>query len=241
MIDRDIAIVGMAGRFPDARNIDELYVNLRDGKDSIRSISSARLKQTTLPEDKNYNIYGYMETIDVFDFALFGISKGEAESMDPHQRQLLEVAYETFENAGYNIDDFNGSNTAVYIGDQMLSYYKHADEFNPTLITGNGSEFLAGRISRFFNLTGAVAMVDTSCSSSLVALHNACSEIILGNADTALVCGVNLELFPLKDETGYHSGTSSPDGTSRPFSANANGMVFGEAVVSVLLKPYQQA
>ena len=241
MMDRDIAIVGMAGRFPNARNIDELYVNLRDGKDSIRTISSARLKQTTLPQDKNYNIYGYMEAIDVFDFSLFGISMGEAESMDPHQRQLLEVVYETFENAGYNIDDFNGSNTAVYVGDQMLSYYKHADVFNPTLITGNGSEFLAGRISRFFNLTGAVAMVDTSCSSSLVALHNACNEIILGNADAALVCGVNLELFPFKDETGYHSGTSSPDGTSRPFSATANGMVFGEAVVSVLLKPYQQA
>ncbi|MCU0471130.1 MAG: condensation domain-containing protein, partial [Arcicella sp.] len=239
--NRDIAIIGMAGRFPDAKNIEELHNNLLCGKDSIRKISKERLKKTTLPENKNYSIYGYMDDIDVFDFTLFGISKGEAESMDPHQRQLLEVVYETFENSGYSIDYFAGTKTSVYVGDQQLNYYKHADVFNPTLITGNGSEFLAARISRAFNLTGGVAVIDTSCSSSLVALHTACNELILENATHALVCGVNLELFPFVDETGYHAGVSSPDGNSRPFSASANGMVFGEAVVSILLKPLEKA
>ncbi|MBO0933572.1 non-ribosomal peptide synthetase, partial [Fibrella aquatilis] len=239
-MNREIAIIGMAGRFPDASNVDALFRNLSSGKDSIGPMSAARLRSTTLPPDRDYHVRGYLDGIDRFDHALFQISLAEARGMDPHQRLLLEVAYETFENAGYSLDALDGSNTGVYVGDCQLHYDALIDEATPTTMTGNTSEFLATRINRFFNLTGSVALFDTSCSSSLVALHHACNELILGDVAQALVCGVNLELFPFKD-AHLDPGVNSPDGKSRPFSAQANGMTYGEVVACVLLKPLGQA
>lgn len=240
-MERSVAIIGVAGRFPDAPNTDQLHQNLRSGTYSLRTISEERLRQTTLPTDQEYMVRGYLTDIDKFDYKFFGISLAEAQTMDPHQRLFLETVYETIENAGYSAETLNGSNTAVYISDQTLSYYKHAEEFVPTLVTGNTSEFVAARISRQFNLRGGVAVIDTSCSSSLVALHNACNELILGNADQALVGGVNLELFPFKKKEYQLDDVASPDGRSIPFSAQANGMAYGEAVACVLLKPLAAA
>ncbi len=239
-INRDIAIIGMAGRFPDARNTEALYENLRAGKDSQRPLSEARRQATTLPDDREYWNRGYLNQIDEFDHKFFKISLAEAQTMDPHQRQLLEVAYETFENAGLPAEALNGSRTGVFVADKALNYYEHAEEFAETLVTGNNSEFTAARINRHFNLQGSVAVIDTSCSSSLVALHHACNELLMGNAQQALVCGVNLELFPYKDE-GYDLELDSPEGISRAFSAEANGMSFGEVVACVLIKPLAQA
>lgn len=235
----DIAIIGMAGRFPDARTIDELYHNLKAGKDSLRPISTERLASTTLDAEATYCVRGYMDEIDRFDHALFGIVMGEAQTMDPHQRQLLEVSYEAIENAGYSLDDLNGSETGVYIAETQLRYHEHADEFVPTLLTGNTSEFVASRISRSFNFLGGACVFDTSCSSSLVALHHACSELILGNCEQAIVGAANLELFPIKNE--YDFDVASPDGKSRAFSAHANGMSYGEVVGCLLLKRLDRA
>jgi len=239
-MNKDIAIIGMAGRFPDARNLEELFDNLKNGADSVRDISHSRIKNTTLPPEKDYITCGYLEDIDVFDYELFNIPLGEAQTMDPHQRLLLETVYQTFENAGYNIDHVKRSNTAVFVADAELEYYRHADEFVPTLSTGNTKAFLASRISRQFDLCGGVMTVDTSCSSSLVALHLACTELIVGDADYALVCAANLNLFPYKS-TMVGLGLESPDGKSRAFSAQAGGMSVGEAVACVLLKPLDKA
>lgn len=239
LMTTDIAIIGMAGRFPDARTIDELYQNLKAGTDSLRPISTERLTSTTLDPDGTYCVRGYMDEIDRFDHALFGIVMGEAQTMDPHQRQLLEVTYEAIENAGYNIDDLNGSDTGVYIAETQLRYHEHADTFVPTLLTGNISEFVASRISRSFNLLGGACIFDTSCSSSLVALHHACNELILGNCEQAIVGAANLELFPVKNEHDFEVG--SPDGKSRAFSAQANGMSAGEVVGCLFLKRLDRA
>src|SRR5690606_25345169 len=114
-----------------------------------------------------YEPFAYLEDIDLFDHEFFNISLMEAQQMDPHQRIILEVVYETFENAGYNPDFFSGTNTCVYIGDVKLEYEKLAKEFDPTLPIGNLNSVTAGRISRYFNLRGASIMVDTACSSSL--------------------------------------------------------------------------
>lgn len=235
----DIAIIGMAARFPDANNLDELYENLINKIDSVRSISKKRLEDTALSSDGEYMVCGYLDDIDKFDHDFFNISRGEAQTMGPDQRLLLEVAYETFDNSGYSIDYFNGSNTSIFVGVAESDYYKHAEEFTPTLITGNDSSYLAAKLARYFNLTGNAAMINTACSSSLVAVHMACNELILGNSDYSLVCGVNLYVFPYMNKTILDM--FSPDGKSRAFSANADGMSRGEVVASILLKPLDKA
>jgi amino acid adenylation domain-containing protein/non-ribosomal peptide synthase protein (TIGR01720 family) len=237
---KDIAIIGMAGRFPDARNIDELYRNLREGRDSVRGIAPERIKETTLPPEKQYKVLGYLADIDKFDHRYFNISKAEALNMSPEQRLLLEEVHKAIENAGYGISCYSDSNTAVYVTECHSKYYEHADQYEPTLISGNSTEYLAARISRQYNLTGNAVVLNTSCSTSLVALHMAVGEIRHGDADEALVCGINIDLFPYKGE-GVSLDLNSPDGKSRAFSAEANGMSYGEMVAVVLLKPLEKA
>ncbi len=238
-MSKDIAIIGLAGRFPDARNVQELHQNLRAGKDSVRPISQKRIKETTL-NPSEYMVAGYLEDVDKFDYELFHLSFAEAREMSPAQRLLLETVYETVNNAAYNIDDVAGSNTSVFVTAHQSSYFHHADEFTPTLMTGNSQAFLAAQIARYFKLHGNSVVVDTACSASLVALHAACNELILEDADQAVVCAINLNLIPYPDES-FDAGMRSPDGKSRAFSSRANGMSNGELVASVLLKPLQRA
>lgn len=235
----DIAVIGMAGRFPDAADINQLLQNLSVGRDSVKEISPERIKSTTLDSGKEYMVAGYLEDIDLFDAAFFNISPAEAGTMDPHIRLLLEVAHEAFENAAYSSAMLAKFNTAVFVADAALEYYKHADEFVPTLTSGNTKAFLATTLSRQFDLRGNSLVVDTTCSSSLMAVHLACNELILGDADLALACAANLYLFPYKEGAGL--GLDSPDGKSKAFSAAANGMSHGEAVVCLLLKPLAKA
>lgn len=238
-MQKDIAIIGMAGRFPGARNLPQLFRLLAQGKDRVGPISVNRVQNTTLDPGREYMVCGYLEDIDTFDHRLFNISAGEAQTMDPHLRLLLETAYETFEDAAYDIDDVRKSNTAVFVADAALDYYTLADVFVPTLASGNTKAFLASTLSRQFDLRGNSLTVDTTCSSSLMAVHLACNELILGDADMALACGVNLYLFPYKETTGL--GLDAPDGKSKAFSALANGMSHGEAVGCVLLKRLDKA
>ena len=238
-MQKDIAVIGMAGRFPEAGDINQLLQNLSAGKDSVREISLKRVKATTLDNQKKYMIAGYLEDIDLFDAAFFNISPGEACTMDPHIRLLLEVAYATFGNAAYSGTMLEKYNTAVFVADSALEYYQHADEFIPTLTSGNTKAFMATTLSRQFDLRGNSLVVDTTCSSSLMAVHLACNELILGDADLALACAANLYLFPYKEGAGL--GLDSPDGKSKAFSAAASGMSHGEAVACVLLKRLDKA
>ncbi|WP_143305902.1 condensation domain-containing protein [Chitinophaga vietnamensis] len=238
---KDIAIIGMAGRFPEAANIAALRRNLLAGKDSVRTLSATRKSATTVPPGKTWMEFGFMENVDLFDHKFFHISKAEAEYMDPHQRLLLEVVYETIESAGYDMDDFNGSETAVFIGDTEQEYSRLAERFDPTLLTGNTNATTAGRVSRCFNFRGAAAMIDTACSSSLLAVHMACQELQAGDADYALAGGVRLILFPGEKNDGPDLGIMSRDGKTRSFSAKAEGTGAGEAIGCVLLKPLDKA
>ncbi len=235
-----VAVIGMAGRFPGGETLSAFYRQLRQGVRSIGDITEGRIQLTTLPKHRQYQRRGFLNRVDLFDHKFFQIAAGEAQHMDPHQRMLIETVHECMEDAGYDPDALSGSNTAVYVANSAQSYYRHAEEFAPTLVTGNASEFLAARLNRVFNLTGAVAVVDTSCSSGLVALHQACNELLLGNADQAIVCAANIELFPFLD-AGQHIEVDSPDGNSIPFSDASNGMVYGEAVVAILLKRLDKA
>ncbi|WP_028595934.1 non-ribosomal peptide synthetase [Paenibacillus assamensis] len=237
---KDIAIIGMSGRFPDANNLDELVTNLKLGKDSVKKIPDTQIVERTLDPNRKFRSVGYLEDIDKFDHEFFNISMGEAQVMDPYQRLTLESVYNTIENAGYNPKDLSGSRTSVFVADFMPDYYKHADKFVDSLISGNSPAFLSTRITRHFNFTANATMIDTACSSSLVAIHMACNELVLGDADYAIVSAANIYLFPYSDND-FEFNIWSPDNKSRAFSASANGMSCGETIVSVLLKPLDKA
>lgn len=240
-MNKDIAIIGMAGRFPGADSLDALAEMLHRGRDSIGTISADRIESTTLPPDRDYVTGGYLEGIDKFDHERFGIPAGEAQALGPNLRLMLETVYETFEDAGWGPDHFSGSRTAVFAAQTESFYFQHADVFFPTLISGNSPDFFAARIAREFDLRGNVQMIDTACSSGLVALNAACAELLLGDAEQALVIGANIHILPFKDRTKEVLDVWSPDGKSRAFSAKANGMSSGEMVTSFLIKPLATA
>ena len=239
-MNRDIAIIGMSGRFPDAKNTDELLENLKAGKDSIKELSLNRIEQMTISKNGKYKRCGYLDEVDKFDYRFFGISYTEAKSMCPEQRMLLETTYHAIENSGYSPEYFYGSNTSVIAAASSSNYYEHAEEKLPTLYTGNAPEYLAGILGRYFNLKGSAFVVDTSCSSSTTALHIACNELLTGDADQVIVAGAAVQLFPYEDDN-IGLNVESPDGRSRAFSNEANGMSRGEIVTTLILKPLTKA
>ncbi|WP_020617756.1 condensation domain-containing protein [Paenibacillus daejeonensis] len=240
MSSRDIAIIGIAARFPEASGIEEVTELFKRSPDLVRELSAKRVKDATLNPERPLRPIGYLEDIDKFDHPLFELSLAEAQVMDPHHRLMLESVYHLFEHAGYNPDDFDGSRTAVFVSDINPEYYRLAEEFPDTMVAGNSPAFAATRISRQFNLTGNAAVIDTACSSSLVAVHMAVGELLLGEADCAIVCGVNLNLQPYRDKQ-FEFNIWSPDCKSRAFSEDAAGMSCGELSASVLLKPLEAA
>ncbi|SEN90949.1 KR domain-containing protein [Chitinophaga rupis] len=236
----DIAVIGMAGRFPEAGDVYAFYENLKNGRDSVRPYSRTRLLRTTVPVTDDYEIFAFLEDIDLFDHAFFNISRGEAENMDPHQRILLEVVQELLDDAGYG-GGIKNAVTGVFLADVNLDYSRHATTYHPTLPTGNLNPVLAGRVARHFDFRGPAVMVDTACSSSLVALHMACNAIELGDTDVAVAGGINFKLFPTNRQQVADIGIHAPDGKAKTFSADANGTGSGEAAACVLLKPLQKA
>lgn len=238
---KDIAIIGFSGVFPDAASVNEFAENLLAGKCSINDISDKRLFDTSISKEISCYKAGYLEEITSFDYSFFNISLGEAEEMAPHQRLVLQEAYKTFESAGYRLKDLKESNTAVYVADSDSDYYLLATESTPTLIAGNTSAMLGSRISRFFDLRGLSLNVDTTCSSSLTAVTLACKDILLGETNLALVCGVNINVVPPQKESGIVLGVEAENGSCTPFSDNAQGTLPGEAVTCILLKSLAQA
>lgn len=239
-MERSIAIIGIGGKFPEANNINELAENLKAGKVSIRKISDERIKRTCLIPTMPYRSLGYIDDIDTFDYEFFNISLAEAKAMSPQQRILLEVAYQTIENAGYTQESLKDKVVSVFSSITSSNYSLMAEESSPLLATGTSSSFIPARICRQFNLTGNSQVIDSNCSSSLVAIHMACNELILQEADMVMVCGANFELFPIKSpKEGL--GVDSPNDTLRPLSSAANGMVQGEVATAVLLKRLDKA
>ncbi|MEM9920977.1 MAG: amino acid adenylation domain-containing protein [Bacteroidota bacterium] len=238
---KDIAIIAYSGIFPGADSVEAFAQNLKTGKTTIDLLSEKRLLETTIPRDASYSKSGYLEEITFFDHRFFNISLGEAEEITPHQRLLLQEAYKTFEKAHYRPSDLKGSNTSVYVGDAPTDYFNLARKASPSLIAGNMKSINASRISRFFDLRGAAMSVDTTCSSTLTALSLACKDLTLEQTDLALVCGVNIFVFPplLNDEVSM--GIESLSQQCSPFSTQADGTLPGEVVACVLLKDLDKA
>jgi acyl transferase domain-containing protein/aryl carrier-like protein len=249
-----IAIVGMAGRFPRARDVDEFWRNLRDGVEAISFFTEEELRSagvdSALLADPGYvRANAMLEDTDLFDASFFGINHREAEMMDPQHRIFLECAWEALENAGYDAETYQGR-VGVYAGHGLTSYllsnlYSNRQSIwalsGSHSLLGNDKDYLSTRVSYKLNLKGPSLSVQTACSTSLVAVHLACQSLLNGECSLALAGGVTITV---PQKVGYkydQGGIQSPDGHCRAFDAGAKGTVNGSGVGIVVLKRLEEA
>ena len=239
---RDLAITGMACRFPGALNLSQYWLLLSQGMCSVGPPPAGRWPgfSSDIPQNA-----GYLELIDRFDPAFFGISQQEAQGMDPQQRLILMLAWECLEDAGLNPEDLKGRTVGVFIGlssaDYAQAQIKSSKQINSYTITGLAASTTANRISYFFDFKGPSLIVDTACSSALTALHLARQSLLRGEIELALVGAASILLSPLIHEAFDAAHALSPDGLCRPFDARANGICRGEGAGMVMLEPFRQA
>lgn len=246
-----IALIGMSCRLPQAHDPKSFWSMLCEGKNIITSIPDARwalLKDTDELSKKDPNLSyqaGYLSDIEAFDAYFFGISPREAVRMDPQQRILLEVAYESLEDAGLTLEAIAGSNMGVF-SSLYASPLGHLQsihsELDALLIpTGSAVSIAANRLSYLFDLHGPSITLDTACSSSLIAIHLACLNLQAKLCDTALVNGININLLPSVHSALAKATMLSPTGQCHTFDAQADGYVQGEGCGSIVLKPLSNA
>ncbi len=252
--DMAVAIVGMAGRFPDAATIDLFWENLTAGVRSIRSFSTEEVLAAGADprhvRQPNYVKAGtIVEGIDLFDAAFFGYPPREAEVMDPQHRLFLECAWEALEHAAYDPTTYPGS-IGVFAGTAPSTYWMSNLSLNRPLIEAmgelllgiaNSTDSLATRVSYKLNLRGPSVAVQTFCSTSLVAVHLACQSLLTYECDLALAGGVAIYV---PHGTGYlyqEGSILSPDGRCRAFDAKAQGSVMGSGLGIVVLKRLEEA
>lgn len=249
-LDTDIAVVGMAGRFAGARNLDEYWRNLRDGVESLtrfteEELLAAGVKPAQLRDPNYVPVGAVLPDMEMFDAAFFGFSPREAAIMDPQHRHFLECAWEALENAGHTPAAFPGS-IGVFGGSGHNAYMPYNLLTNPALVssvgfflirhTGNDKDFLTTRVSYLLNLKGPSVNVQTACSTSLVAIHLGVQSLLNGECDMALAGGVTIEL-PHRQGYVYQEGEIlSPDGHCHAFDADSKGTVFGSGVGVVVLR-----
>jgi acyl transferase domain-containing protein/acyl carrier protein len=251
----DIAIVGMAGRFPGGRDVEQFWRSIRDGRESITRFSDDDLLEAGVPEEVLRNpryvkCAPVLEEMECFDAEFFGISPRDAAIMDPQHRHLLECAWAALEHAGHPADLFEGR-IAVFAGAGAQSYFVHnvmthrslLDSVGPFLVqySGNEKDVLATRVSYQLDLTGPSVTVQTACSTSLVAVHLACQSLLGGEADMALVGGVTIWVPHYVGYLYREGEIRSADGHCRPFDAAADGTTFGSGVGIVVLRPLGDA
>ncbi|MEZ2221554.1 SDR family NAD(P)-dependent oxidoreductase [Rhizobium sp. RCC_161_2] len=250
--DEDIAIIGMSGRYPGAKNLKAFWQNLSEGKDSIREIPQERFDYRPLfhpakgrPDALYCKWGGFIDDVDQFDAGFFKLSPQDARFMDPQERIFLETAWECLETAGYIGAQWQrkARNIGVFAGVTFNNYQLIMAEAaeTPTYLANSQTFSIANRVSYFFNFTGPSFTVDTACSSSLLAIHQACESLKRAECDVALAGGVNLSLHPSKYITLCATSFASSDGRCHAFAANGDGYVPSEGVGIVLLKPYSQA
>ncbi len=253
--DTDVAVIGMAGHFPGASNVDEFWSNLRNGVESIRPLSDAELlacgqDPASLRDPRYVKRAAILDGYDLFDASFFGVSPKDAAIMDPQHRHLLECAWEALEHAGHVPSRFRGS-IGVFAGCGANAYFMHNILANPDLVrtvglfllrhTGNDKDFLATLVSYKLNLTGPSFSVQTACSTSLVAIHLACQHLLTGQCDLALAGGATIDVPQVKGYLYERGEILSPDGHCRAFDADAQGTVFGSGAGIVVLRRLRDA
>ncbi|MDA2892508.1 SDR family NAD(P)-dependent oxidoreductase [Mycolicibacterium sp. BiH015] len=248
------AIIGYAGRFPGARNTDEFWDVLREGRDAISEVPGDRwdVEEFFDPEPGTPGKVvtrraGFVEDVTGFDAPFFGMSTREVRLMDPQHRILLETAWRAIEHAGIAPTALADTNTGVFVGLATHDYLGMASdeltypEIEAYMAIGTSNAAAAGRISYRLGLQGPAVAVDTACSSSLVAIHQACQALQLGECDLALAGGANVILTPATMITFSNAQMLSPDGRCKTFDAAADGYVRGEGCGVIVVKRLEDA
>ncbi|MFJ6573341.1 type I polyketide synthase [Streptomyces sp. NPDC091292] len=232
--DASIAVIGMAGRFPGAADLDAFWRNTAAGTDTIT-------RRGTTPGG-HPSAYGIVEDADLFDAEFFGYAPSEALMLDPQHRVFLECVWQALEHAGCDPGAYPGL-IGVYAGsgdtDHLALLRTHRDLFPGAtdwqFRLATGMDFLTSRVAYKLGLKGPAVTVQTACSTSLVAVHQACQALLAGECDTAVAGGVTIRIPHPSDDPG-EDGVLSPDGYCRSFDADANGTVSSDGAGVVVLK-----
>lgn len=248
---RDIAVVGMAGRYPGADSADEmweLFSNYRSGVGELpagRWSEYSRDPEMTRRMEQAQLTGGYIEDIASFDAEFFGLSPLEAANMDPQQRIILQLTWEALEDAHIPANQLRGKPVGVFMGNTNNDYGMliSADpaEAHPYALTGNSSSIIANRVSYALDFRGPSVAMDTACSSSLVAIHQAVRSLRDGDSEVAVAGGVNLLCSPFATVAFSELGVLSPTGGIRAFSDDADGIVRSDGAGVVVLKRLEDA
>jgi phthiocerol/phenolphthiocerol synthesis type-I polyketide synthase E len=247
--DLDVAIVGMAGRFPGADDLETFWSNLRSGVESISFFGDGELRAAGVPESEMAHpdyvpAAGRLRDVEHFDAGFFGYSPREAEVLEPGHRLFLECAWEALEDAGVDPAQVEGS-VGVYAGAGSSGYAERHVKPNAAVLAATGEfqaalgsekDFLATRASYKLDLRGPSVTVQTGCSTSLVAVHMAAQSLLRGECAVALAGGVSVIIPQTAGYTWQHGSIVSPDGHCRAFDANSAGAVSGSGAGVVVLK-----
>ncbi len=252
-----IAIIGMAGKYPGSRDMNEYWENLKAGKDCVSEIPQERWKlegffhpdkEEAASHGKSYSKWGgFIEGFAEFDPLFFNIAPREALSMDPQERLFIEACWEAMEDAGYTREQLavrHNSRVGVFAGITKTGFDLYGLDLwrkGAQIFPHTSFSSVANRISYLFNLQGPSMPVDTMCSSSLTAIHEACEHLYRGECELAMAGGVNLYLHPLSYVGLCANQMLSVDGQCKSFGKGGNGFVPGEGVGVVLLKPLSKA
>ena len=254
MASDGVAIVGLAGRFPGARTLQEFWANLRNGTESITHFSKEELARAgvdplLLDRPDYVRSKGVLADVDLFDAGFFGFNPREAEITDPQHRIFLECCWEALEEAGYRPSNHDGV-TAIYAGAGVNTYLlanllaggAAADPVHAFQTSiHNKADHLTTRVAYKLNLTGPAITVQTACSTSLVAVALACQSLLTYQCDMALAGGVCVSVPQSRGYLYQEGGTASPDGHCRAFDHRAQGVVDGSGAGVVVLKRLSEA
>lgn len=248
---KQVAIVGCSFRFPGSTS-STFWQNLMNGRDLVTQVDPSRWDHAQfLHPDKAHPATSYtfaagtLGDISAFDAGFFNISPREAAMMDPQQRMLLEMCWETFENAGVKPSSLRGSNCGVYLGiagvEQAYRLVEDLASIDGASATGNTMSIAANRLSFFYDLRGPSMAIDTACSSSLVAFHQACQAILNGDIDQAVTGGISLHMHPFGFMIFAKATMLSRGGRCQSFDERGDGYARAEGGGLFLLKDYDQA
>lgn len=249
--DHDIAIVGMAARFPDAEDLSAMWETFISGHLAVGDLPLGRWSEYASDEVMTRKMAevstkgGYLKDIAEFDAEFFGLSPLEAANMDPQQRIVLELTWEALEHAHIPASSLRGSDVGVFVGstnnDYGMMIASDPAEAHPYALTGTSSAVIPNRVSYAFDFRGPSLAVDTACSSSLVAVHQAVRALRGGEASVAIAGGVNLLASPFVSTAFGELGVISPSGAIHAFSEDADGFVRSDGAGLVVLKKVRDA
>ncbi|MCD0465152.1 non-ribosomal peptide synthetase [Flavobacterium sp. ENC] len=238
----DIALIGVSIKYADITSLQEFADVIRNNSICVKQPTKERILYSKIDPKEKYHPYGYLDRADLFDHEFFNLSKGEANTIDPGHRMILEGVCTAIENSGYDLDYIASQNTGLFTTTQTGLYNLLYQSENKGLdFIGSLPSIGGGRVANILNIRGPVMNIDTACSSSLVAIHEAVQNIRRGEIDLGIVAGSRL-LFLFNEADSFEKDAiMSTDGMCRAFDEEASGTAGGEGIAVVILKRLDHA